>query len=172
MYQDATKYQKWNLMQYFLYLEIIYAKLQDKKSKKSFQAKFFGKDGKKLDIHSEDEVKNILNDLEEAKYIVDEVKQGEKKRLLTIIMRRYSLLLIFLLDDGRASTVHNVFNRLEHRLGLDTFRALFPVILTALFDSKAPIPSTLSGIFSVINWALSPRIKDFSVASVKTNSSK
>ena len=57
-------------------------------------------------------------------------KQGEKKRLLTIIMRRYSLLLIFLLDDGRASTVHNVFNRLEHRLGLDTFRALFPVILT------------------------------------------
>ena len=58
----------------------IYAKLQDKKSKKSFQAKFFGKDGKKLDIHSEDEVKNILNDLEEAKYIVDEVKQGEKKR--------------------------------------------------------------------------------------------
>ncbi len=58
----------------------IYAKLQDKNSKKSFQAKFYGKDNKKIDIHSEDEVKNIVKDIENAKYTVEEVKKGEKKR--------------------------------------------------------------------------------------------
>ena len=58
----------------------IYAKLQDKKSKKSFQAKLYGKDDKKIDIHTEDEVKKILNDIEKAKYVVEEVKKGEKKR--------------------------------------------------------------------------------------------
>ena len=58
----------------------IYAKLKDPKSKKSFQAKFYGKDNKKIDIHSEDEVNKIVNDVEKAKYIVEEVKRGEKKR--------------------------------------------------------------------------------------------
>ena len=58
----------------------IYAKLQDKNTKKSFQAKFYGKDDKKLDIHSEEEVKQIIDDIEKAKYIVEEVKTGEKKR--------------------------------------------------------------------------------------------
>ena len=42
----------------------IYAKLKDPKSKKSFQAKFYGKDNKKIDIHSEDEVNKIVNDVE------------------------------------------------------------------------------------------------------------
>ena len=58
----------------------IYAKLQDKKTKKSFQAKFYGKDNQKVDIHSEEEVNNLLKDLEKAKYVVEEVKTGEKKR--------------------------------------------------------------------------------------------
>ena len=58
----------------------IYAKLKDPKSKKSFQAKFYGKDNKKIDIHSENEVGKIVNDVEKAKYIVEEVKRGEKKR--------------------------------------------------------------------------------------------
>lgn len=58
----------------------IYAKLKDPKSKKSFQAKFYGKDNKKIDIHSEDEVNKIVNDVEKAKYIVEELKRGEKKR--------------------------------------------------------------------------------------------
>ena len=49
----------------------IYAKLKDPKSKKSFQAKFYGKDNKKIDIHSEDEVNKIVNDVEKAKYIVE-----------------------------------------------------------------------------------------------------
>ena len=58
----------------------IYANLKDTNSKKEFEAHFFGKDGKKQEIHSEEEVNEILQNLEKAKYIVSEVKKGEKKR--------------------------------------------------------------------------------------------
>ena len=58
----------------------IYVKLKDKKSKKSFEAKFYGKDNKKLEIHSEEEVKEIVKAIENAKYIVEDIKLGEKKR--------------------------------------------------------------------------------------------
>ena len=58
----------------------IYAKLKDPKSKKSFGAKLYGKDNKKIDIHTEEEVNKIVNDIETAKYIVEEIKKGEKKR--------------------------------------------------------------------------------------------
>ena len=58
----------------------IYAHLKDTKSKKAFQAKFYGKDNKKIDIHSENEVNEILKKIENAKYIGEEVKKGEKKR--------------------------------------------------------------------------------------------
>ena len=58
----------------------IYAKLLDEKSKKVFGAKLYGKDKKKIEIHSKEEVNEILNNIENAKYIVDEIKKGEKKR--------------------------------------------------------------------------------------------
>ena len=58
----------------------IYANLKEESSKKEFQAHFFGKDGKKQEIHSEEEVNEILQNIEKAKYIVSEVKKGEKKR--------------------------------------------------------------------------------------------
>ncbi len=58
----------------------IYAHLQDKESQKEFEAKFYGKQGKKQEIHSEEEVNQILKELDKAKYIVQEVKKGEKKR--------------------------------------------------------------------------------------------
>ena len=58
----------------------IYANLEDKESKKNFEAKFYGRNGNKQEIHSEEEVKQILKEIEEAKYIVEEVKRGEKKR--------------------------------------------------------------------------------------------
>ena len=58
----------------------IYASLRPQKSKKTFEAKFFGKEDKKLDIHSKEEIDVILKDLEKAKFIVDEIKKGEKKR--------------------------------------------------------------------------------------------
>ena len=58
----------------------IYANLQDKESKKKFEAKFYGKLGKKLDIHNEKQVKEILKNIEKVKYIISEVKKGERKK--------------------------------------------------------------------------------------------
>jgi len=58
----------------------IYAELLDEKSKKTFEAKFYGKDGKKQEIHSKEEVDKILKDIKNKKYIVNEIKKGEKKR--------------------------------------------------------------------------------------------
>ena len=58
----------------------IYAQLKDKKSKKAFEAKFFGKDGKKLEIHSQKEVDNILDKIKGGEYIVKNIKKAEKKR--------------------------------------------------------------------------------------------
>lgn len=57
----------------------IYADLKEPKSKKSFQAKLYGKDNKKIDIHSENEANSILQDLEKAKYIVEEIKKRREK---------------------------------------------------------------------------------------------
>ena len=59
----------------------IYADLVDDKSKKEFEAHFYGKDGKKLEIHSNEEVQAILENIKNAKYIVNEVKKGQKKRI-------------------------------------------------------------------------------------------
>ncbi len=58
----------------------IYANLLDKESKKKFVAKFYGKKGKKLDLHKQEEVDEILKAIENAKFIVEEVKKGERKR--------------------------------------------------------------------------------------------
>ena len=58
----------------------IYANLQDEEIKKEFEAHFYGKNGKKQEIHSEKEVNEILENISKAKYIVNEVKKGEKKR--------------------------------------------------------------------------------------------
>ena len=58
----------------------IYADLLDEKSKKDFVAHFTGKQGKKIELHSKEDVDNILSDLKNAKYIVTDVKKGEKKR--------------------------------------------------------------------------------------------
>jgi len=58
----------------------IYAKLKDIKSKKSFEAKLVGKGKEKLNLNSKEQVDEILKDLEKTKYIVDEIKKGEKKR--------------------------------------------------------------------------------------------
>lgn len=58
----------------------IYANLKDEKSKKSFQAKFYGTSDKKVDIHSEKEVNAVLKAIENGKYIVQDIKKSEKKR--------------------------------------------------------------------------------------------
>ena len=58
----------------------IYANLKSKKSKTTFEAKFYGKNDKKVELHSKEEVDKILKNLEKAKFIVNEIKKGEKKR--------------------------------------------------------------------------------------------
>lgn len=58
----------------------IYAKLLDEKSNKIFDARFYGKDGKKLEIHNKEQVDEILENIKNAKYIVEDIKKGEKKR--------------------------------------------------------------------------------------------
>ena len=58
----------------------IYADLEEPESKKEFEARFFGKDNKKLELHSKEEVDKILEEIKKAKYIVKEIKKGEKKR--------------------------------------------------------------------------------------------
>ena len=58
----------------------IYVTLKDEKSKKDFIAHFYGKDGQKLEIKSENEVNVILQAIKNAKYIVNDIKLSEKKR--------------------------------------------------------------------------------------------
>ena len=54
--------------------------VSDKKTKTKFDCKFIGKDGKKIELHSKEEVDKVLQDLENAKYKVVDVKKGERKR--------------------------------------------------------------------------------------------
>ena len=58
----------------------IYATLKEQKEGKTFEAKYFGENGKKVELHKKEEVDLILKDIEKGKYIVTDVKRGEKKR--------------------------------------------------------------------------------------------
>ena len=57
----------------------ITVKLKEKQGKE-FEAKFYGYDGKKMEIHSKEEVDKILGETENKEYIVKEVKKGERKK--------------------------------------------------------------------------------------------
>ena len=54
--------------------------VSDKKSKKSFDCKLVGKNGEKLELHSKEDVDQVLADIEKGKYIVTDIKVGERKR--------------------------------------------------------------------------------------------
>ncbi len=58
----------------------ILATLLDENSEKTFIARLYGKENKKLEIHSKEEVDEILKEIKNGKYVVTEVKRGEKKR--------------------------------------------------------------------------------------------
>ena len=58
----------------------IYVDLLDEKTKKEFEAHLVGKNSKKIELHKKEEVDLILKDLEKARYIVEDIKKGEKKR--------------------------------------------------------------------------------------------
>lgn len=56
------------------------AKLEDKKSKKLLEAKFYGTVDKKLDLTNKSQVDKIVSDLKNAKYTVSNIKPGEKRK--------------------------------------------------------------------------------------------
>ena len=58
----------------------ITAQLLEPKTEKTFEANFYGKEGKKLELHSKEYVDNIIKQIEKGQYIVTDVKKGEKKR--------------------------------------------------------------------------------------------
>ena len=58
----------------------IYATLLDENTNTEFEARLANMNGSKIEIHSQEDVAGILEDLKGAKYIVTEVKKGEKKR--------------------------------------------------------------------------------------------
>ena len=57
-------------------------------------------------------------------------KREKSKVLLTMIFRKSSFLLIFLLPDATQKSILNIFDTLTKVLGLELFRSLFQVILT------------------------------------------
>ena len=58
----------------------IIVNLLDENTKKSFTAKLYGKNKKKLELHSKEDVDDVLKNIRNGKYIVTDVKKGEKKR--------------------------------------------------------------------------------------------
>ena len=57
-------------------------------------------------------------------------RREKGKVMLTMIFRESSFMLIFLMPDGKQPSVLSVFDYLTDLLGLESFRKLFPVILT------------------------------------------
>ncbi len=71
------------------------------------------------------------------------------KRLLTMIFRDNSVMLLFLVPDGTAESVKRVFDYLERGLGLERFVRLFPVFLTdngSEFKKPEDLELTADGI--------------------------
>ena len=54
--------------------------VSDKKTKTKFECKLTGKNVKKIELHNKEEVDLILKELENAEYVVSDVKKGERKR--------------------------------------------------------------------------------------------
>ena len=57
-------------------------------------------------------------------------KRERGKSILTMIFRKTSIMLLFLIPDAKAESIKLIFDSLEVALGTERFRRLFPVILT------------------------------------------
>lgn len=57
------------------------AKLTSKDSKKAFVSKFYGKNGEKIEITCREQADEILSNVENAAFVVTDIKKGTKKRL-------------------------------------------------------------------------------------------
>ena len=102
---------------------------KNKPEKLGFQNQEFRKNHTYEDFQKAlDKKKFISEDVVEMDTVKGVRESG--KRLLTMIFRRNSVMLMFLMPDGKAESVKRVFDYLEAGLGLDCFKRLFPVILT------------------------------------------
>ncbi len=54
--------------------------VSDEKTKTKFESRLIGKNDKKIELHSEEEVKKVKKDLDNEKFIVKDVKVGERKK--------------------------------------------------------------------------------------------
>lgn len=76
--EDFIPEEYWNII----------AKLLDEKSKKEFEAKLVGKNNKKLEIHSKEEVDEILANIKDAKFIVKDVKKVKEKEIQHLLLQQ------------------------------------------------------------------------------------
>jgi len=59
---------------------VITANLREQGAKKTFEAKYFGRDGKKLDVRSEEEAQSVLSKIAKQMFVAVDVKNSEKSR--------------------------------------------------------------------------------------------
>lgn len=58
----------------------IYASLLAKDAKHPFEAKFYGKNDKKVELKNKEQVDDIVNEIKNADFVVTDIKRGQKKR--------------------------------------------------------------------------------------------
>lgn len=75
--------------------------------------------------YMKDKSEDIVTEMDTVKGV-----REKGKRLLTMILRSNSVMLLFLMPDGTCESVKRVFDFLEVGLGYEVFVRLFPVILT------------------------------------------
>lgn len=81
----------------------------------------------------EDFQKYMKEHLQSSVVEMDTVEGGRNnstQTFLTMLFRQCSLMLIFVLEEKTQNHVIEVFDLLTEKLGIDTFRELFPIILT------------------------------------------
>nr|WP_330408031.1 IS30 family transposase [Vallitalea guaymasensis] len=75
---------------------------------------------------------NLVKEQPDLSVVEMDTVIGKKggKVFLTMMFRKCSLMLIFLLASNTQSEVHRVFNELTDAIGIDSFKKMFEVILT------------------------------------------
>lgn len=58
----------------------IYANLLAKGAKRTFEAKFYGKNDKKVELSNKEQVDKIISEIKDADFIITDIKNGVKKR--------------------------------------------------------------------------------------------
>ncbi len=102
-------------------------KKKDKNSEPVVEVKGY-RDGRTYDAFESMLEENPNTKVTEMDTVLGNRKKG--KRLLTMIFVENSVMLMFLMPDGKADSVKEVFDYLEAGLGLETFNRLFGTILT------------------------------------------